>query len=165
MLTAELRTRRDQRTLVGYRSFPDQHMEAAMRWLILMVTIFGLCGIAQAHEPLARPMKRTPSIMVGGEAAAPPRTVKRRHSAKLHPTRTRRTQAARNRSFPVPSANAVYEGSVRSIDSSIRQQQQLLQLQQQRQVDHNLLRLEIQRRNNLILRRPYLGCSPGLFRC
>jgi hypothetical protein len=136
-----------------------------MRWLILMVTILGFCGAAQAREPLARPMKRTPSIMVGGGAAAPPRIVKRRHASKLHPTRTRRTQAARVRSVPVQSTNSVYEGSTRSIDSSNRQQQQLLQLQQRQQVDNNLLRLAIQRRNNLSVRTPSLGCLPGLFRC
>lgn len=136
-----------------------------MRWLILIVTILGFCGVAQAREPLARPMKRTPSIIVGGEAATPSRTEKRRHARKPHPTRMRRTQAARVRSVPALSSNSVYLGSTRSIDNSIRQQQQLLQLQQQRQVDHNLLRLEIQRRNTLSVRSPFLGCSRGSFRC
>ncbi len=136
-----------------------------MRWLILMVTILGLCGVAQAREPLARPVKRTPSIMVGGEAAAPPRTVKRRHATKPHPARTRRSQAARIRSVPVRSSNSVYVGSTRSINNSLRLQQQLLQLQQQQQVDHNLLRLELQRRNNWFVGSPFLGCSRGSFRC
>ncbi len=136
-----------------------------MRWLILMVTILGLDAVAQAREPLARPMKRIPSIMVGGEATAPPRTVKRRHAVKHQPTRARRTQAARIRSVPFPSTNSIYRSSTGSIDSLIRQEQQLLQLQQQQQVDNNLLRLEIQRRNNLSVRTPSLGCSRGSFRC
>ena len=136
-----------------------------MRWLILMVTILGLCGVVQAREPLARPMKRTPAIMVGGETAAPPRTVKLRHATKPHLTQAKRTQAGRIRSVPVRNANSIYDVSTRSINNSIRQQQQLLQLQQQRQVDHNLLRLEIQRRNNLSVRSPFLGCSRGSFRC
>ena len=136
-----------------------------MRWLILMVTILGFCGVAQAREPLARPMKRIPSIMVGGEAAAPTRAVKRRHATKPHPARMRRTQAARTRTAPVPSTNSVYGGSTGSIDSSIRQEQQLLQLQQQQQVDNNLLRLQIQRRNNWFVGSPYVRCSQGSFRC
>ncbi len=136
-----------------------------MRWLMLTVTILGLCGVAQAREPLARPMKRTPPIMVGGETAAPPRTVKRRDATKPHPARTRRSQAARIRSVPVPGTNSVYGGSTGSIDNSLRQQQQLLQLRQQQQVDHNLLRLELQRRNNWFVGSPFLGCSRGSFRC
>jgi hypothetical protein len=136
-----------------------------MRWLVLIFVLLGFCGVAQAQEPLARPMERTPSIMVGEESAAQSRTVKRRQATRAQPSRTRRTQASRVRSLPTPSASSVHEAETRSINNSISQQQQQQQLEQRQRVENNLLRQEIQRSTNLPVRTPSLGCRPGLIGC
>jgi hypothetical protein len=136
-----------------------------MRWLVLTVAFVGLCGAAQAQEPLARPMERTPSIMVGGETATPSRTVKRQQA-----TRPRSSRPVRTRPTPLPSASSRYEAETRSINSSISRQQEQLQTQQRQRVENNLNRQQIQRSINTPLIgtsvRPLSpGCQPGLIGC
>lgn len=138
-----------------------------MHWLAPMIILLGLCGLAQAREPLARPMERTPSIMVGGEEAQPSKTIKRRQVKRPPASRARATRGSRT-STSVPRASAVYEAQTRSVNRSINRQQQELQLEQRRQIENNLFRQEIQRSINSPIggvgkRSP--GCSPGLIGC
>ena len=127
-----------------------------MRWLVLTVTVTGLCGAAQAREPLARPMEHTPSIMVGGEMERPSRA-NRQRAARPRASRTRRTQASRARPLVIPRPS-IYETETRSINSSISHQQQQLQIQQRQQFDNNLFRQEIQRSTSS----PVGGDAPGV---
>ncbi len=106
-----------------------------MRWLVLTVAVTGLCGAAQAREPLARPMEHTPYIMVGGEMEKPSRAT-RQKAARPRASRTRRTQASRARPLIIPRPSTIYETETRSINSSISHQQQQLQIQQRRQRAH-----------------------------
>jgi hypothetical protein len=129
-----------------------------MRWLGSAVLVLALCAAAEAKEPLAKPMARTPSIMVGGETATPSRDVKRRRAARPQTSRTSRSRAAHVRRGTVPRASSIYESNTGVINRSIGQQQQQLQFEQRQQVDTNLFRQEIQRS-------PMLGCGPGSLRC
>ncbi len=126
-----------------------------MRWIALALALFGLCGVAQGREPLARPMERTPSIMVGGDEARPLRAERRRAVQ----TRSTRRQATRARPAVSPRASSAYEFETGSINRSIGAQTQQLQREQNRQVDNSLFRQEIQRSS------PGLRCTPGSLGC
>ena len=76
-----------------------------MRWLVLTVAVTGLCGAAQAREPLARPMERTPSIMVGGEIDEPPK-LKRQKALRPKMSRTRTPRVTRTRPLVIPQPSA-----------------------------------------------------------
>ncbi len=136
-----------------------------MRWVALTAALIGFCGIAEAREPLARPMERTPSIMVGGEKVTPSRAVKRRPTARSQAGRAARTRSSRVRSTVTPRAGSIYEAETGSINRSIGQEQQRLQLEQRQQVDNNLFRQEIQRSTSSPIGTPRLGCTPGSLGC
>ncbi|WP_046861856.1 hypothetical protein [Microvirga massiliensis] len=129
-----------------------------MRWLGSVILVLAFCTVAEAREPLAKPMARTPSIMVGGETATPSRDVERRRAARPQASRTKRSQASRVRPGTIPRASTIYESNTGAINRSIGQQQQQLQFEQRQQIDTNLFRQEIQRS-------PTLGCGPGSLRC
>ena len=135
-----------------------------MRWVALTAALFGFWGVAEAREPLARPMERTPSIMVGGEKVAPSKTVKRRQGARSQASRVSRTRSSGVRSV-VTRPSSIYETETGSINRSIGQQQQRLQAEQRQQVDNNLFRQEIQRSTNFPIGTPSLGCTPGSLGC
>jgi len=131
-----------------------------MRWVLITAAVAGLSAAAEAREPLARPMERTPSIMVGGdERPKAPRAEKRRQAVQPQSRRSPRAQVSRTRPVTVPRASAVYEAETGSLNRSISQQQQQLQLEQRRQIDNNLFRQEIQRST------PSAICAPGQFGC
>jgi hypothetical protein len=130
-----------------------------MRWLVLTVAVTGLCGAAQAREPLARPMERTPSIMVGGEIEKSPK-LKQQKAPRPKVSRTRTPRVTRTRPLVIPQPSASYEDETRSINRSMSQQLQEQQLQQRQQSDINLLRQEL-RRNAI----SPLGCTPGSLSC
>lgn len=136
-----------------------------MRWVTLTAALIGLCGVAEAREPLARPMERTPSIMAGGDKAAPSRTVKRRPGARSQASRAPRKRSSGVRSTVIPRASSIYEAETGSINRSISQQQQRMQSEQRQQVDNNLFRQEIQRSVNPPAGLPSLGCTPGSLGC
>jgi hypothetical protein len=129
-----------------------------MRWLGSVILVLAFCASAEAREPLAKPMARTPSIMVGGETATPSRDVKRRRAARPQASRTKRSQASGVRRGTIPRASTTYESNTGAINRSIGQQQQQLQFEQRQQIDTNLFRQEIQRS-------PTLSCGPGSLRC
>ena len=130
-----------------------------MRWLFVTVAVTGLCGAAQAREPLARPMERTPSIMVGGELDESPK-LKRQKAPGPKVSRTRAPRITRTRPLVIPQPSASSEAETRSINRSLSQQLQEQQLQQRQQSDVNLFRQEI-RRNAI----SPLGCTPGSLSC
>lgn len=131
-----------------------------MRRLVVTATLLGFCAVAQAHEPVARPVERSPSIMVDDEADKPP-AVKRRKTTRPRASRAGRTAPTRARRLVVPRLSPIYEGQTRTINGSIGRQLQESQSEQNRQVDINLLRQEIQRG----IDSPPLGCTPGSLRC
>jgi hypothetical protein len=130
-------------------------LEIAMRCLVVCAALLGLAGFAEAREPLARPMERTPSIMVGGDEARPSRAERRRAVQ----SRSTRRQATRARPVVNPRASSAYEFETGSINRSIGAQTQQLQREQSRQVDNSLFRQEIQRSS------PGLRCTPGSLGC
>jgi hypothetical protein len=133
---------------------------APMRWLIVSAAVLSFWGPAVAREPLARPMERTPSIMVGGEMAKPARTLQKK-ATKARARRTGRAPASRvARPIIVPRLSAIYETEVRSINRGIMLQQQQLQYEQRQQIELNLLRQEILRSRAFPLLIPPFGCSP-----
>jgi hypothetical protein len=137
-----------------------------MRWLILTATVLSFCDLAIARETFARPMERTPSIMVGGEMAKPARTLRRRHSTKAQARHTRRTRVSRIvRPVIIPRVSAIYEAEVRSINRAIIEQQQQLQYEQRRQIELNLLHQEIHRSRIFPLFIPSFGCAPEWWGC
>jgi predicted component of type VI protein secretion system len=109
--------------------------EQTVHRFILAAALVGLCGTAQAREPLARPMERTPSIMVDDRAATP------RKATRPSAAQTRR-RATRIRAVTVPRPSTVYETDSRAINRSISESQQRLQAEQRQQVDTNLFRQE-----------------------
>lgn len=130
-----------------------------MRWLVLSTAVIGLAAAAEAREPLARPMERTPSIMVGGETAKKVTPAQKRQAAKRQPSRTTRAQASRTRPVILPRGSAVYEAETGALNRSISQQQRQLQSEQRQQIDNSLFRQEIQRSS------PSIGCTPGSLGC
>jgi hypothetical protein len=130
-----------------------------MRWLVLTVALTGLCSVAQAREPLARLLERTPSIMVGGEIDKPPK-LKRQKAPRPEVSRSRTPRVTRTRPLVVPQPSASSEAETRSINRSMSEQLQDQQLQQRQQSDINLLRQEI-RRDAI----SPLGCTPGSLSC
>jgi hypothetical protein len=136
-----------------------------MRWFVLTAALLGLAGSglagsAEAQEPLARPMERSPSIMVSGDASSKvSRPARRKQVMRPRSGRSTRAQALRTRPRAIPRASTVYEAETGSINRSINQQQQQLQSEQRRQVDDSLLRQEIQRSA------PSRICTPGSIGC
>jgi hypothetical protein len=130
-----------------------------MRRLVLATALVALCGTAQAREPLARPMERTPSIMVEDREAAPRKAMRPRAAP------AKRKTIARARSVTLPRPSAVYEADTRAINRSISESQQRLQIEQRQQVDTNLFRQEIQRSTGSAVSTPSVGCTPGSLGC
>jgi hypothetical protein len=129
-----------------------------MRWLILAAALVACCDAAKAREPLARPMERTPSIMIDDRDAAP------RRAARPSAAQAGR-KAPRMRAIRVPRPAAVYEADTRAINRSISEGQQRLQVEQRRQVDTNLFRQEWQRSTGSAFTTPSSGCVPGALGC
>ena len=148
------------RNLGPLRRLSWQYKEDSMRWLVVIAAMLGCCGAAQAREPLARPMERTPSIMVDDRVQRPSKA-KRQQKASPQASRTRQRQVNRTRSVVVPRLSNPYEAQTRSINSSIGSQLQQSQSDQNRQVDNNLFRQEIQRSTSS----PPPGCVPGSLGC
>jgi hypothetical protein len=109
------------RNLGPLRRLSWQYKEDSMRWLVVIAAILGCCGAAQAREPLARPMERTPSIMVDDRVQRPSKA-KRQQKASPQASRTRQRQVNRTRSVVVPRLSNPYEAQTRSINSSIGSQ-------------------------------------------
>ncbi len=135
-----------------------------MRWFMGMVAVLALSGSLEAREPLARPMERTPSIMVE-ESDRRPAKAKRAKAVRPRADRNRPAQVTRTRPVVVPRASAVFETESRSINSAIGRQLQQTQSEQNQQVDINLFRQQIQRSTNSSIGLQPLGCNPGSLRC
>ena len=131
-----------------------------MRRLVSAAWLLGFCAATQVHGSQARPVERTPSIMVG-DSLAGPRRVTRHKTTRPQATRTRRTAVTRARPPVLPRPVPLNEAPSRAINNSIERQLQESQSQQNRQLDINLFRQEIQRNTTL----PALGCTPGSLGC
>lgn len=129
-----------------------------VRW-VLAALLLGFSAAAEAREPLARPMERTPSIMVGGETVARSVSPQRRKAVRRQASRTRRIGSVRSRASAPLRADSPSGVVTRSINSSISQQQQELQSRQRQQLEINSLRQDIQRSG------PSLRCFPGSLGC
>jgi hypothetical protein len=107
--------------------------------LIAMLAL-GLSSEAFARDVLARPMERTPSIMVGGETARRSAAPQRRNAVRQQASRTRPVRAGRSRPYVPLRAGSAAGAEVRATNESISQQQRELQSQQHQQLEINSLR-------------------------
>lgn len=71
--------------------------ENVMHWWLAAVLALGLSSEAFARDVLARPMGRTPSIMVGGETAQRSAAPHRRNAVRRQASQTRPVRAGRSR--------------------------------------------------------------------
>jgi hypothetical protein len=133
--------------------------ENAMRWWLVAVLVVGLYSEAVARDVLARPMERTPSIMVGGETAQRSAAPQHRNAVHRQASRTRAVRVGRSRPYVPLQAGSAAGAEVRAINDSISQQQRELQSQQRQQLEINSLRQDIQRSG------PSMRCFPGSLGC
>jgi hypothetical protein len=133
--------------------------ENVMHWWLAAVLALGLSSEAFARDVLARPMGRTPSIMVGGETAQRSAAPHRRNAVRRQASRTRPVRAGRSRPYVPLQAGSAAGAEVRAINDSISQQQRELQSQQRQQLEINSLRQDIQRSG------PSMRCFPGSLGC
>jgi hypothetical protein len=126
-----------------------------MRWWLSAILVMGNYAEAVAQDVLARPMERTPSIMVGGETAQRSAAPQPRNAVRRQANRTRSIRAGRSRASVPLQAGSAAGAEVRAINDSISEQQRELQSRQRQQLEINSLREDIQRSG------PSLRCFPG----